>query len=302
MPARSRAARAASAIARAKNARARRARAARPPRQAARRAAHVHRLALQALGRADQPAREPVELLRARVEPTPQAARERALPLAELAQQQRALRAHELRRAGRRRRAHVGREIGDREIGLVADAADDRHVARRDRARERLVIERPQVLDRAAAAADDQHVDLAPRVRRRDHRGELLRRARALHGRRIDDHRHVRRAARERRQHVAQRGRLQRRDDADRARMRRRRPLALGREEPFGLELRLQPQERFVEPPCPVRRIASTLSCTSPRGSYIVTSARTSILSPSRGVNSACCARPRNITQRICAC
>ncbi|VWC85646.1 hypothetical protein BCO71033_00762 [Burkholderia contaminans] len=54
--------------------------------------------------------------------------------------------------------------------------------------------------------------------------------------------------------------------------------------------------------PCPVRRTASTLSCTSPRGSYIVTTARTSIRSPSRGVNSAYCARPRNITQRICAC
>ncbi|CAN0623105.1 protein of unknown function [Burkholderia multivorans] len=51
-----------------------------------------------------------------------------------------------------------------------------------------------------------------------------------------------------------------------------------------------------------MRRIASTLSCSSPRGSYIVTTARTSILSPSRGVNSAYWARPRNITQRICAC
>ncbi len=53
--------------------------------------------------------------------------------------------------------------------------------------------------------------------------------------------------------------------------------------------------------PCPVRRTASTLSCTSPRGSYMVTNARTSMRSPSRGVNGACWARPRNITQRICA-
>ncbi|CAG9211942.1 hypothetical protein BVI1335_2250002 [Burkholderia vietnamiensis] len=61
----------------------------------------------------------------------------------------------------------------------------------------------------------------------------------------------MRRAARERGQHVAQRGRLQRRDDADRARMHGQRPLALGREQPLGLELRLQAQERLVQAPLP---------------------------------------------------
>ena len=39
--------------------------------------------------------------------------------------------------------AHVGREVRDREIGFVPDAADDRQFARRDRARQRLVVERP---------------------------------------------------------------------------------------------------------------------------------------------------------------
>ncbi|MNL13437.1 hypothetical protein D3C87_1343440 [compost metagenome] len=51
----------------------------------------------------------------------------------------------------------------------------------------------------------------------------------------------------------------------------------------------------------PARRIASTPSCSSPRASYIDTSARTSTASPSRGAKSTCWLRPRNITQRICA-
>ncbi|VWC42463.1 hypothetical protein BLA6860_07099 [Burkholderia lata] len=208
-------------------------------------------LPLQPLRRAHQPAREPVELLRALFEPALHAARERTLALADLAQQQRPLRARELGRAGRRRRTQVGREVRDREIGFVPDAADDRQFARRDRARQRLVVERPQILDRAAAATDQQYVDLAARIRGLDGRDELFGGTGALHGRRIDDHRNVRRAAGERGQHVAQRGRLQRRDDADRARVGRQRPLALGREQPLALELRLQPQERLVQAPLP---------------------------------------------------
>ena len=53
----------------------------------------------------------------------------------------------------RRRRAHVGDEIADREIGLVADAGDDGDARLEHGARDDLLVERPQVLDRAAAAA-----------------------------------------------------------------------------------------------------------------------------------------------------
>ncbi|SOY56075.1 Exodeoxyribonuclease 7 large subunit (modular protein) [Cupriavidus taiwanensis] len=53
--------------------------------------------------------------------------------------------------------------------------------------------------------------------------------------------------------------------------------------------------------PRPARRMASTPSCSSPRASYIETTARTSTASPSRGWKSTCWLRPRNITQRICA-
>ena len=64
-----------------------------------------------------------------------------------------------LRRRRRRRRAHVGDEVGDRDVGFVADRRDDRHRHARDRARDDLLVERPQILDRAAAAADDHDVD-----------------------------------------------------------------------------------------------------------------------------------------------
>ena len=70
-----------------------------------------------------------------------------------------------------------------------------------------LLVERPQVLDRAAAAPDDQHVDFAPCVGGADGGGDLGRRAGALDAAGIDDHRERGPAARERRQHVVQRRR-----------------------------------------------------------------------------------------------
>ena len=60
-----------------------------------------------------------------------------------------------------RGRAQVGDEVGDRDVGLVADGGDRRHRAAGDRARDDLLVERPEILDRAAAAADDDDVDAA---------------------------------------------------------------------------------------------------------------------------------------------
>ena len=54
--------------------------------------------------------------------------------------------------------------------------------------------------------------------------------------------------------------------------------------------------------PSPARRMVSTLSWKSPRGSYKLTSACTSICMPSRGVHSRFCWRCRNMTQRTWAC
>ena len=70
-----------------------------------------------------------------------------------------------------RRRARIGDEVGDGEVHLVADAADDRQRAGMDRARQLLVVEGPQVLERAAAARQDEHVAFGAR------RGQLRARA-----------------------------------------------------------------------------------------------------------------------------
>src|SRR6266481_3477896 len=66
---------------------------------------------------------------------------------------------HHLRRRRRRRRASVGDETRDREIDLVADRGDDGQSGSDDGARDTLLVERPEVLERAAAAADDQHLE-----------------------------------------------------------------------------------------------------------------------------------------------
>ena len=53
----------------------------------------------------------------------------------------------------RRRRTQVGHEVGDRHVGLVSDRRDHRHLTERNRPRDDLLVERPEVLDRPAAAA-----------------------------------------------------------------------------------------------------------------------------------------------------
>ena len=54
----------------------------------------------------------------------------------------------------------VSREVGERRVRLVPDADDDRHRRVDDRADHALVVEAPQVLERAAAAGKDQHVEV----------------------------------------------------------------------------------------------------------------------------------------------
>jgi hypothetical protein len=154
-----------------------------------------------------------------------------------------------LRRGGRGRRAAVRGEVGDREVGLVAYPDDDRNRACAQRARDRLLVEGPQVLDRAAAAHQQQHVAFGARARPRQHGGDALARASTLNRHRIDDDRHRGVATRERRQHVAQRRGGARGDDADGARMLRQRPLQPLVEEPFGVEAVLEAQEALEERP-----------------------------------------------------
>ncbi len=63
-----------------------------------------------------------------------------------------------LGRPGGGRRAAVGDEVDQGGVGLVPHGRDDRDGRRRHRAGQALVVEAPQVLDRAAAARDDQQV------------------------------------------------------------------------------------------------------------------------------------------------
>ena len=148
--------------------------------------------------------------------------------------------------SGRRRCAHVGGPVGNREIGFMANTGHHRQRTRGNRARHRLVVECPQVFDRAAATAHDQYFNAVhhrARARRLDRRRQRRRRARALHRCRIQHHGNHRRTPRQRGHHIAQRRRLQRGDDADAARQRRQGALARGVKQAFGCKLFLEPQE-----------------------------------------------------------
>ena len=60
-----------------------------------------------------------------------------------------------------RQRANVGGQIGQRDVDFVADRRDDRNSRSRNRPHDRLLVERPQVFQTAAAARDDQAIDRA---------------------------------------------------------------------------------------------------------------------------------------------
>ena len=83
---------------------------------------------------------------------------------------------------GRSRRAMVGDQVGEREVHLVSHGRNRGNRAVRDRPSHALVVERPEILARPAAAADDQHVRLAPARHARERRHERLGRRLALHG------------------------------------------------------------------------------------------------------------------------
>ena len=93
------------------------------------------------------------------------------------------------RGASGRGRARIGDEVADRKIGLVADAADNWNARLKNRQRYRFFVECPQVLDRAAAATEDQHIHFSARVRGGYGRNDARDRDGALHGGRIDDDR-----------------------------------------------------------------------------------------------------------------
>ena len=178
------------------------------------------------------------------VDDAPSAARETRARAVELLRQLSQVRDDELacRRGGRR--PHVGREVAERRVLFVPDRGDDRHGAACHCPHEPLVAERQQVLERAAAAGEHDHVhvaEIAERPYRLDHLG---RGARALDVRLRDDDARGREPRRDRREDVAFRRRVVARDEPDPAREPRQRPLALDGEQALGGQAPLQPFQR----------------------------------------------------------
>ena len=120
-----------------------------------------------------------------------------------------------------------------------------------DRARQRLLVELPQVLDRTAAAHQQQYVAFGAPARGGERLRELRRGALALHRRRVDHDRDGRIAAPQRGQDVAQGRRRKRGDDADLLRVFRDRALGRRIEQALFLQLLLQAQEALEQGPKP---------------------------------------------------
>ena len=96
-------------------------------------------------------------------------------------------------------------------------AGHHRDRARTDRAGQRLVVEGPQILERAAAARQDQDVAFVATCGRRQRCDKFRRRRRALHGRRVDHDGCGRESPPQHREDVAYRGPGRRSDDANAA-------------------------------------------------------------------------------------
>ena len=88
------------------------------------------------------------------------ATRATACPSSELTQHGRHLGSighDQLRRRRRRGCANVGREVREGHVHLMADAANHRHRVGHDGPDDPLIVERPQILQRPAAAGQDDH-------------------------------------------------------------------------------------------------------------------------------------------------
>ena len=147
------------------------------------------------------------------------------------------IRDHRLRRVRGRVRAMIRDVVDEGRVRLVADPADDGHAGREGRARHDLVVEAPQVLDRAASAADHDHVDPAA-IEVLDRARDLSRGGLALDTAVGESHREPGPAERARPEEVAPSVRVAARDDAHHAREPRERTLAI--EEPLVPQLGLQ--------------------------------------------------------------
>ena len=141
--------------------------------------------------------------------------------------------------------AHVGNKIRDREIHFMAHGADDGQRAVGDSARQLLVVECPQVFERAATTADDQHVAFIPANGGLERVDQFAGRRIALHSCRVNNDRHGRETACQHAEDVANGCATGRCYEADTLRQRRKFTLAFLVEQAFRQQLFLQ---RFESP------------------------------------------------------
>src|SRR5262245_51740960 len=112
-----------------------------------------------------------------------------------------------------RRRAQIGDEIGNRDISFMSDRGNRRYWTARDRTRRDLLVECPQIFNRAATTPDDYYIDPGNLADRGHCAGYVDRRTFALHSRGTNDDVHVRIAPPQYLNDVANRCAFERRDD-----------------------------------------------------------------------------------------
>ena len=146
----------------------------------------------------------------------------------------------DLRGVRRRGRPRVRDIVGDGDVRLVTDGGDDGDLRFIDGTRHTLVVERPEVLDGAAAAARDDEVrDLIP-VCVAQRADDLRRGLGSLHAHAEELDLRQRPARAEDAEHIMHRRAGGRGDDGDGLRVFRQRLFVRGIEKPLALQLRLE--------------------------------------------------------------
>ena len=154
---------------------------------------------------------------------------------------------NQLGRCGRRGRPQVGDEISDGNVGLVPDGRNHRHRAGHYGARHSFLVERPKILERAAATRHDDKFRPPRPAEKFEAAADFLRRPIALHERGKEPDVQPGETALQDLQHVGDHRPARRSHNADAPWKARQRPLARGLEEALGREFLLELLERELQ-------------------------------------------------------
>jgi hypothetical protein len=152
-----------------------------------------------------------------------------------------------LGRVGWRRRPQIGHVVHQRRIRFVADRRDDRRTAGEDGPAERLVGEGQEVLERAAAAGQDDHVHRGVAVEHPQRVEDLRDRVDALHRHVLDPEVDGRPAAARVGQHIPLGGARPAGDETDAVGQERRPALAPRIEQSLGLQQLAEPLDAGLQ-------------------------------------------------------